>query len=161
STTLVACSHVNWHTGEIAPAELADAGVPVVLDGAQGVGAVPLDVKALGCAAYAASGQKWLCGADGTGMLYIAPEFRARVRVLAPGFMASADASPGLDSTLRDDGQAYDATPISREAAAFSLAALQVFEAAGWDEVHARAAAQAAELAERLAEGGRRVSPRA
>src|SRR5262249_43983033 len=122
---------------------------------------VPLDVKALGCAAYAASGQKWLCGADGTGMLYIAPEFRARVRVIAPGYMAFADASRGLDSTLRDDGQAYDATPISREAAAFPLAALQVFEAAGWDEVHARAAAQAAELAERLAEGGRRVSPRA
>ena len=65
-TRLVACSHVSWVTGELAPAELADLDVPVVLDGAQGLGAVPLDVRALGCAAYAAAGQKWLCGPDGT-----------------------------------------------------------------------------------------------
>ena len=43
-TTLVACSHVNWRTGEIAPAALADIGVPVILDGAQGAGAIPVDV---------------------------------------------------------------------------------------------------------------------
>ena len=61
ATTLVAASHVNWITGEIAP-DLADVGVPVILDGAQGSGAVPVDVQALGCAAYAAAGQKWLCG---------------------------------------------------------------------------------------------------
>ena len=36
----VACSHVNWHTGELAPEALADVGVPVILDGAQGAGAI-------------------------------------------------------------------------------------------------------------------------
>jgi selenocysteine lyase/cysteine desulfurase len=80
STTLIACSHVNWRTGEVAPAELADSGVPVILDGAQGAGAVPVDVRKLGCAVYAAAGQKWLCGADGTGMLYVEPGFAERVR---------------------------------------------------------------------------------
>ena len=45
STTLVACSHVNWRTGEVAPAELAEVDVPVILDGAQGAGAVPVDVR--------------------------------------------------------------------------------------------------------------------
>ena len=39
--------------------------MPVLLDGAQGVGAVPIDVGALGCAFYAGSGQKWLCGPVG------------------------------------------------------------------------------------------------
>src|SRR3954452_10962914 len=48
-TTLVAASHVNWINGEIAPAELAQVNVPVILDGAQGAGAVEVDVKALGC----------------------------------------------------------------------------------------------------------------
>ena len=72
-TTLVACSHVSWVTGEFAPAALAELDVPVVLDGAQGAGAVPIDLEALGCAAYAAAGQKWLCGSDGTGLLYVAP----------------------------------------------------------------------------------------
>ena len=37
---------------------------PLLLDGAQGLGAVPVDVRALGCDYYAASGQKWLCGSD-------------------------------------------------------------------------------------------------
>ena len=43
-TTLVAASHVSWITGELAPAELAEVGVPVILDGAQGSGAVTVDV---------------------------------------------------------------------------------------------------------------------
>jgi selenocysteine lyase/cysteine desulfurase len=160
ATTLVACSHVNWITGETAPAELAEVDAPVVLDGAQGAGAVPIDLQALGCAAYAASGQKWLCGADGTGMLYLAPAFRARVRMIAPGYLSFEDVSRGLDSELRTEAQAWGA-PISREAAAFSLAALGVLEAAGFSAVHRRAAGLAAELAERLQSAGRRVVPRA
>jgi selenocysteine lyase/cysteine desulfurase len=58
-TRLVACSHVNWVTGAVRPDGLAELGpnVPVLLDGAQGVGAVPIDVTALGCAFYAGSGQ--------------------------------------------------------------------------------------------------------
>ncbi len=160
ATTLVACSHVNWVTGETAPAELAEVDAPVVLDGAQGAGAVPIDLQALGCAAYAASGQKWLCGADGTGMLYMAPAFRARVRMIAPGYLSFQDVSRGLESDLRTEAQAWGA-PISREAAAFSLAALEVLEAAGLSAVHRRAAKLAAELAERLRDAGRRVVPRA
>src|SRR4051812_39807410 len=63
STTVVACSHVNWVNGEIAPAELKDVDVPVIFDGAQGAGAIALDMRELGCDVYAAAGQKWLCGA--------------------------------------------------------------------------------------------------
>ena len=49
-------------------------GVPVLLDGAQGLGAIPVDVRALGCDFYAAAGQKWLCGPDATGVLYVRRE---------------------------------------------------------------------------------------
>ena len=84
-TRLVACSHVGWMSGSFAPAELRELEVPVLLDGAQGVGAVPVDVAELGCDAYAGAGQKWLCGPDGTGMLFVAPgPARAPVRG-APG----------------------------------------------------------------------------
>ena len=55
-------------------APLAGSGALVVLDGAQGLGAVPVDVSALGCDFYAASGQKWLCGPGGIGYLYANPE---------------------------------------------------------------------------------------
>src|SRR3954452_23588647 len=99
-TTAVARSHVGWRLGPVAPAALAEVDVPVILDGAQGVGAVPVDVAKLRCAAYAGAGQKWLCGADGSGMLYVAPEFGERVRAIAPAYTGFEDASRGLDSPL-------------------------------------------------------------
>jgi len=33
-----------------------------------------VDVRALGCHAYAASGHKWLMGPKGTGLLYVSPD---------------------------------------------------------------------------------------
>ena len=93
-TTLVALSHVSWVGGEHAPAGLADLDVPVILDGAQGAGAVHVDPRALGCVAYAAAGQKWLCGADGTGFLWVDPAFAGKVALLAPGYVNFEDARP-------------------------------------------------------------------
>jgi selenocysteine lyase/cysteine desulfurase len=159
TTTVVAASHVNWITGEVAPAELADVQVPVILDGAQGSGAVPVDVQALGCVAYAAAGQKWLCGADGTGMLYIDPEFGERVRTIAPTYGSFEDASRGLDSTLRAGGRRFDSA-LARESLAFSLAALQTLVAADLDAVMERAADLADRFATGLAGAGHTVAPR-
>ena len=48
-----------------------DRGVLSVVDGAQAVGQIPVDVRAIGCDAYVASGHKWLVGPKGTGVLYI------------------------------------------------------------------------------------------
>ena len=160
ATTLVACSHVGWISGEVAPAELASVDVPVILDGAQGAGAVPVDVQALGCAAYAAAGQKWLCGADGTGMLYVAREFRERVRPISPSYVCFEDTTLGLDSPYKADARRYDTPSLSREAVALSLAALQLLERHGYEAVLARGIEQSAALAGRLAESGRTVAPR-
>ena len=56
STRLVACSHVSWITGQVVGR--GGAGRPparrVLLDGAQGLGAIPVDVGELGCDFYAA-----------------------------------------------------------------------------------------------------------
>ena len=160
-TRLVACSHVSWVGGEVAPAALRELDVPVVLDGAQGVGAVPVDVAALGCAAYAGAGQKWLCGADGTGMLYLSPAFRDALRVPAPSYLSFGDAGRELDSPLREDASRFDTPSLPREGLAFSLAALAVLEDAGLAAVHARARDLAGHLADALAARGRTVAPRA
>jgi L-cysteine/cystine lyase len=134
--------------------------VPVILDGAQGAGAIPVDVVKLRCAAYAAAGQKWLCGADGTGMLYVAPEFRDRVRSIAPGYTSFADASLGLESELKSEAARYDTPSLAREVVAFSVASLEVLRAADLAAVLAHGPALAAELAERLESHGRAVAPR-
>jgi selenocysteine lyase/cysteine desulfurase len=159
-TSAVACSHVGWFSGAIAPPELAEVEVPVILDGAQGAGAVPVDPTALGCVAYAAAGQKWLCGADGTGLLFIAPEHQERLAAELPAYMSFAATDRGLDSPLHTDARAHDASSLGLESLAASAAALGVLEAAGWDAVHARGPALAAALADRLGDAGRTVGPR-
>lgn len=157
-TALVACSHVSWMTGRHAPAGLAELEVPLLLDGAQGVGAVPTDVRALGCAAYAGAGQKWLCGPDGTGMLYVAPELRERIAVTRRGYANLADPGAGLQATLHEDARRLDTLSLSAEAVACALAAFEVLAEAGWDAVHERARRLAASLAEQLAARGRALA---
>jgi selenocysteine lyase/cysteine desulfurase len=159
-TRLVACSHVGWMSGLLAPAELAELDVPVLLDGAQGVGAVPVDVHALGCAAYAGAGQKWLCGPDGTGMLYVTPQLRERLAVTRRGYGNLETPSDGIDAAVHEDARRFDAMSLSAEAVACALASIELLESAGWSAVHERASTLAARLAELLAERGRAVAPR-
>jgi selenocysteine lyase/cysteine desulfurase len=160
TTTLVVCSHVGWVSGELAPAVLAQLDVPVILDGAQGSGAVPVDVKQLNCAAYAAAGQKWLCGADGSGMLYLSPGWRDRIRTTGPSYLSFEDTTRGLESPYKPDARRFDTPSLSREVAALSLAALELLERHGLDAVLDRGREQAAALAARLEEAGHTVAPR-
>jgi selenocysteine lyase/cysteine desulfurase len=75
-TKVISVSHVLASTGLRMPiAEIASLarsrGLMCVVDGAQAVGEIDVDVKALGCHAYATSGHKWLMGPKGTGILYV------------------------------------------------------------------------------------------
>jgi selenocysteine lyase/cysteine desulfurase len=160
STALVACSHVGWVSGSLAPAGLADVRAPVLLDGAQGVGAVPVDVRALGCDAYAGAGQKWLCGPDGLGNLYVSPELRERLSVSRRGYANLEDPNAGIDASLHDDARRFDTMSLSAEAVACALAAIELLESVGWDAVHDASSTLAARLAESLGERGREVAPR-
>lgn len=160
ATRLVACSHVGWMSGRLAPAALAELELPVLLDGAQGVGAIGVDVRALGCDAYAGAGQKWMCGPDGTGMLYVAPALRERLGIERRGYANLAEPSAGLDAPLHEDARALDTMSLSAEAVACALAAAQVLREAGWSSVHERARSLAGRLVTRLHKGGRTVAPR-
>ncbi|MDX6720193.1 MAG: L-cysteine/cystine lyase [Solirubrobacteraceae bacterium] len=159
ATRLVACSHVSWVSGRLAP-DMAGLDVPVLLDGAQGAGAVPVDVATLGCAFYAASGQKWLCGPVGTGLLWISPAWTERVLALAPTYVNLADPGAGLDALPAAGAARFDTPAQSLEAAVAAAAAFVVLASTGWVEVYERAATLAATLAQMLTERGRRVAPR-
>jgi selenocysteine lyase/cysteine desulfurase len=159
-TKLVACSHVGWVSGSVAPTGLAAVSVPVLLDGAQGVGAVPVDVGALGCAAYAGAGQKWLCGPDGTGMLYVSPELRERLAVGRRGYANLADPGAGLEAQLHEDARRFDSLALSAEAVACAVAAFDVLQTTGWAAIHERSRRLAERLVELLVTAGRQVAPR-
>jgi L-cysteine/cystine lyase len=70
-TKLIASSEILWITGHRIPwRELREeTGVPVLVDGAQSVGAIPIDATEADF--YTVSGQKWLCGPDLTGALSV------------------------------------------------------------------------------------------
>ena len=115
-TRVLSFSHILYTTGVKLPVrELCtlarEHGCWAVVDGAQGPGAMPVDVKALGCDAYAVSGHKWLCGPKGTGFLYLSEEMSGALDALP----LAAGRSPGSNSTgivnipgLRGLGAAID-----------------------------------------------------
>jgi len=160
-TRLVACSHVSWVTGRVVDtAALGRSGATVVLDGAQALGAIPVDVRALGCHFYAGAGQKWLCGPDGSGCLFVSGERSEDLMPSSPGYESLADAARPLDLALHAGARRFDRGAGSGPLAAFSLASLELLREAGWETVLARGPALAARLTERLSERGIEVAPR-
>ncbi len=87
-TRLIAVSQVLWTSGQMLPVrELREqTGIPLLVDGAQSVGAIPVELA--GVDYLTISGQKWLCGPDGTGGLAVAePE---SLRVARPSYFSQA-----------------------------------------------------------------------
>jgi L-cysteine/cystine lyase len=90
-TKAVVLSHVSWSTGMVLPmrelSNLAhDAGALMICDAAQSCGMLPANVYELEVDAYACSGQKWLCGPDGTGALFVRRESMERIKQTYIGY---------------------------------------------------------------------------
>jgi selenocysteine lyase/cysteine desulfurase len=94
-TKVISVSHVTFTTGLRLPiaqiSELARSqGCSLVVDGAQGPGAMRVNVNDLGCDTYATSAHKWMLAPKGTGLLYIRKESQKQIvpMALAHGFRA-------------------------------------------------------------------------
>ncbi len=122
-TRLLALSQVLWTTGRVLPVrELRETtGIPVLVDGAQSVGAIP--VSASGMDFLTISGQKWLCGPDSTGGLVVAdPE---RLRVISPSYFAQAQYELDGAFTPRPGAARFDANWIATATLVALLAAIE------------------------------------
>ncbi len=111
-TRLISLSHVSWTTGAVldvrAVASMGrERGIPVLVDGAQSAGAIPVDVKALDVDFYAIPMQKWLCGPDGTGALYVR---RASLHTVTPTYVGywSIKHEDGVEWELNDYAQRFE-----------------------------------------------------
>jgi L-cysteine/cystine lyase len=98
-TRLFLVSHVSFSTGLTFPikklVELCHAhNVYVLVDGAQGVGAIPVNMHDLGVDFYAITGRKWLCGPEGIGVLYVA---KSRISEVDPTFISPSSVNQRYD----------------------------------------------------------------
>jgi cysteine desulfurase/selenocysteine lyase len=80
-TRLIALTHASNVTGAIQPVAAVcrfarELGIPSLVDGAQALGSMPVNVALLSCDLYAFPGHKGLLGPQGTGGLYIRPGFQ-------------------------------------------------------------------------------------
>jgi L-cysteine/cystine lyase len=104
NTRLVALSHIQFSCGLRIPIKgiasvVKERGIPFLVDGAQSVGQIPVDVADLGCDFYTLSGQKWLLGPVSTGALYVSREHRRQLEPLITTNAVEArraDGPPGL-----------------------------------------------------------------
>ncbi|EAW36291.1 aminotransferase class V-fold PLP-dependent enzyme [Lyngbya sp. PCC 8106] len=92
NTRLLVISHILWNTGQVLPlGEIVkcchnhpQGKVRVLVDAAQSVGVLPLNLTALGVDFYAFTGHKWWCGPEGSGGLYTSPD---ALTTLSPSYI--------------------------------------------------------------------------
>jgi cysteine desulfurase/selenocysteine lyase len=139
-TRLVALTHVSNTLGTVHPIERVVAmaharGVPVLVDGAQAVPHMPVDVRALGCDFYAFSGHK-LYGPTGIGVLY----GRAELLEKMPPWQGGGD----MIASVTFEKTTYNRIPYKFEAGTPDIAgvvglsaAIEYVEEIGWSGIEA------------------------
>ena len=118
NTRLVVLSHILWNTGQVLP--LADivrvcresqtqgSPVQVLVDAAQSVGVLPLNLAETGVDFYAFTGHKWWCGPEGAGGLYIRPEARPDVRPTFIGWRGVTLDKKGMPTGYESGGKQFE-----------------------------------------------------
>jgi cysteine desulfurase/selenocysteine lyase len=137
-TKLIALTHVSNALGTILPVKEAVAsaharGIPVLLDGAQAVPHLKVDVQDLGCDFYAFSGHK-MFGPTGIGVLYGRRELLERM----PPYQGGGD----MISLVTFEKTHYNVLPYKFEAGTPHIAggvglgaAIDYLESLPWDQV--------------------------
>ncbi len=96
----------------------------MLVDGAQSGGAIPLEMAATGADFYAASGQKWLLGPQGTGALWVHPRQNDRLRPATPSYFTY----DGQVGNLRPGAARFDAGSLDTTVLAGFAAAVEWVE---------------------------------
>ena len=156
-TRVASLSHVSRRTGVRLPAaELSEIahqhGVPLLLDGAQAFGAIPMDVHALGCDFYTCSGHKYILGPQGTGAFYVR---RDMLEWLKPSWIGShSQETMDFDGhmTLKASARRFEFATRNIADQSGVRRAIELWEAVGWESVFATISAFTAEMKRKLAE---------
>ncbi len=101
-------------------------GLTLILNGAQALGQVPIDVAASGAAFFAAPSHKWFMAGYGTGLLYVRRDWLDDVPLPMAGWLSVAQNEqfqPWVHASRVDDATGFVATgtKVRREASALEV----------------------------------------
>jgi L-cysteine/cystine lyase len=127
NTRLLVISHILWNTGQVLPLkEIVEVcqnfslshsqRIFLLVDAAQSVGVLPLNLSEIGVDFYAFTGHKWWCGPDGLGALYVSPKALEDLHPTFIGWRGITSNSNGK-LALKSDATRYEiatsAVPLS------------------------------------------------
>jgi L-cysteine/cystine lyase len=159
-TRLVAMSHVSRQSGTVVPASalaaaLRPRGVPMLLDGAQGPGNVPVNFHEIGCDYYSLCGHKWLLGPKGTGALLIRKDRIPTTPVSWSGAHAEEAVSAEGGVTWHADARRYEFATRNQAGFGGWAESLRWLAELGWSRIHARVSALSAHASDRITQSAR------
>jgi cysteine desulfurase/selenocysteine lyase len=164
-TRIVAVSWVAFHNGWVAPlGEIGrlcrERGILFVVDGIQGLGALPADVERDAVDVLVADSHKWLFGPEGSAIFYVREGARDRVPAWASGWWNNKSAKSYLDYGFEpyEGARRYEPGTLPTDHLAGIAAAIELLEAMGRDTVRARILELVGALREGLAERGWRIA---
>ena len=121
-TRVIALSHVQFASGYAADVKrlghfCRERGIDLVIDAAQSLGVLPVHPREHGISAVVASAWKWLLASRGAGLLYLAPEFRRKLRITMAGDAAMNHHLDYLNHTWdpRDDARRFEYSTLPWE----------------------------------------------
>lgn len=110
-------SHVSHKNGAVLPVREAcalatAAGAFSIVDGAQAVGQLPVDVRALGADAYCLLGHKWLHGPLGTGALWLRHPLDPRLAATVVGWRSREDSDIAGNVKLKQTAERFESGTV-------------------------------------------------
>lgn len=166
-TRVVTVSSVAFHNGFtadlVAIGELcARRNALFCVDAIQSVGVLPTDVRAANIAFLAADGHKWMCGAEGAAIFYVAAEHREQLDVIEHGWTNVERKGRFLDvgTELVADARRFEAGSLNTNGIYGLRAALDLLLEIGIDVIATEALRVATRLADGLEAIGFRVGTR-
>jgi selenocysteine lyase/cysteine desulfurase len=120
NTRIVALSSVEYSSGfrndlDAISSLCKERGIALCVDAIQSLGVMPLDLKQTPIDFLASGGHKWLLGPQGTGFLYIRPDWLDRMRVAMVGWSsvtAGHDYSR-VDFTFKPDARRFESGTLN------------------------------------------------
>ncbi|ACK69223.1 aminotransferase class V [Gloeothece citriformis PCC 7424] len=118
NTRLLVITHLLWNTGQLLPLKdivklchhhgPGEKQIRVLVDAAQSVGSIPLNLRDIQVDYYAFTGHKWLCGPAGVGALYIRPQMIESLHPTFIGWRGIEQDPFGYPVGWKNNGQRFE-----------------------------------------------------